>query len=254
MKTSIFAIFITILTFGLAYSQNAEQEWSLRKSYTTQVDLVVKFIEGANVKQRTAKAGLKYRYIETINNSVYIKFLDIKSSNDPFRDDDNFVNSTNDEIKYFIDQDDLTKIHKKKNASLVSGTLLAPIKIRPEEEINGETVPWELSTDLTLGQYIGFRLPISKTNAYYLTVPTVTLGTSLLSINSSNTNPETETSTTLGLTWSLGVLIDLNGFNIGMMLGRDYAPGSAGKDWIYNEKTWFSLGFGINLTSKNRDL
>ena len=76
----------------------------------------------------------------------------------------------------------------------------------------------------------------------------------MLSINSSNTSPASETSTTLGLTWSLGALLDINGFNIGLMLGKDYAPGVAGNDWIYNEELWFSLGFGINLTSKNRDL
>lgn len=250
MKFNLLLILSFVLKAQVLFSQTtAEQEWSLGKSYTTRVDLVVNYIDGANVKQRTAKAGLKYRYIETVDENIYIKFLNIKALNDPFKDDDRIVNSSNDDISYFVDQDDLTEIHKKKNGSLVSGTLLAPIKIRPKEE----TIPWELSTDITLGQYIGYRLPISKTNAYYL-IPALTLGTSLLSINSSNTNPEGETSTTLGLTWSAGILLDLNGFNAGFMLGKDYAPGRAGKDWIYNEKTWFSLGFGINLTLKNEDL
>ena len=48
---------------------------------------------------------------------------------------------------------------------------------------------------------------------------------------------------TIGLTWLIGIILDLNGFNIGLMLG---------KDWIINKKTWVSLG--INLTSKNKDL
>ena len=96
--TFIASIVITIMT----YSSNPGQEWSLRKSYTTQVDLVVNYLEGGTVKQRTAKAGLKYRYIETVNNNIYIQFISIKPEEDPFKSDDNYVNSMNDEIVYLL--------------------------------------------------------------------------------------------------------------------------------------------------------
>lgn len=242
-------LFISITVFG------QDQDWTLRKSYKTTIDLTVNYLDSVNVKTRIAKAGLKYRYIETVDDKIYIKFLKITKDTPLTQEDDNYVNTSNYVTTYFVEKGKLNTVHKQKNGSLVSGTLLAPIKIRPEKKIDAtNTVPWELSTDITLGQYIGYRFPLSKINPYYLTVPTLTLGTSLLSINSSNTAPKSETSTTLGLTWSTGIILDLNGFNIGFLLGKDYAPGKAGKDWIYNEEIWFSIGFGINLTSKNKDL
>ena len=255
MKTT-FLLFLMLLFYSSVYGQ--EQGWRLLKSYKTVIDLTVKYLDGETVKSRVAKAGLKYNYIKTVKDKVYIKFLKITQETEQIKNDPeyaNFVNANNDEVVYFVEKDKLNDLHKQKNSSLVSGTLLSPIKVRPEKDIDEtNSVPWELSTDFTLGQYIGYRFPLSKTNPYYITVPTFTIGTSLLSINSSNTEPEAETSTTLGLTWSAGILLDLNGFNIGFLLGRDYAPGKAGKNWIYNEETWYSIGFGINLTSKNKDL
>jgi hypothetical protein len=207
-------------------------------------------------KQRNpdTRTFVKARYKETVDGKIYIKFLKITATTDPKINDDNYVNSKNDNIVYFVESTKLSTLHKQKTSSLVSGTLLAPIKVRPEENVKGMNYPWELSTDISLGQYLGYRIPLSITNPYYITIPTITLGTSLLSINNSNTIPENDSSTTLGLTWSTGIILDLNGFNIALLLGKDYAPGQAGKNWIYNEKTWFSIGFGINLTSKNKDL
>ena len=252
MKSKL--LLITIFFIGVGVCAQ-DQSWTLRKSYKTTIDLTVNYLDGANIKTRIAKAGLKYRYIETVDDNIYIKFLKITKDTPLTKGNDKYVNATNDEITYFVKKDKLNILHKQKNGSLVTGTLLAPIKIRPEKKIDDtNTIPWELSTDISLGQYIGYRFPLSKTNPYYLTVPTFTLGTSLLSINSSNTTPESDSSTTLGLTWSTGIILDLNGFNVGLLLGKDYAPGQAGRDWIYNKETWFSIGFGINLTSKNKDL
>ncbi len=253
MKNTLIIIILFIFNLS-SYSQEIDQKWTVGKAYKTTTDLTVSYIEGNSVKQRTALAGLKYKYIETVDGKVYIKFYEITSDNTSAQGNDDFVNSENDDLTYFVLEDKFSELNKQKTLRIVSGTLLAPIKIRPEENINGTKVPWELSTDISLGQYLGLRFPISRKNPYYLTLPTFTLGTSLLSINSSNTNPQSETSTTLGLTWSAGVILDLKGFNIGFLVGRDYAPGAAGADWIYNEKTWYSVGFGINLTSKNRDL
>ncbi len=252
MKPILTILLITSVLISNA--QSAEQKFAFGKSYRTIIDLTVNYLDNGTVKQRTALAGLKYQYLGTIDGKVYIKFYEITDDKSKAKGDNAFVNENNDDISYFVDEDKLDDYNSQKTVRLVTGTLFAPIKIRPEEDINGATVPWELSTDITLGQYLGFRIPVSKRNPFYLTIPTVTFGTSLLSINSSNTDPENDISTTLGLTWSTGLVLDLNGFNIGFLLGRDYAPGSAGSDWIYNGKTWYSVGFGINLTSKNKDL
>ncbi len=245
---------ILILFSSIVLAQDVNQKWTLGKAYKTIVDFKVNYFEGVTIKQRTALAGLKYKYIETVDDKIFIKFLEITSDNTIAKGNDNYVNTENDDRTYFIIEDNIVDLNKQKTIRLVTGTLLAPIKIRPDKSVKGENIPWELSTDITLGQYLGFRFPVSQKNPFYITVPTITLGTSLLSINSSNTNPESESSTTLGLTWSTGIILDLNGFNIGFLWGKDYAPGTSGVNWIYNKENWFSIGFGINLTSKDRDL
>lgn len=252
MRTNAFFIMVFIAILGNTYGQ--EQEWTLGKSYKTTIDLTVNYIVGTTIKQRTAKAGLQYKYRGTIDDKVYIKFLSITKDTEETKDNDNFVNAKNDDIVYYVESSKLNNLHKQKTSSLVTGTMLAPIKVRPKESKNDIDYPWELSTDISLGQYLGYRFSLSKNNPYYITIPTITLGTSLLSINSSNSSPQADSSKTLGITGSLGIVIDFNGFNIGFLAGKDYAPGKAGQDWIYNEKVWYSVGFGINLTSKNKDL
>jgi hypothetical protein len=253
MKTTYIFTLLFLFT-SVTYAQELEQKMTVGKSYKTGVEMTVNYIDGSAIKSRTALAGLKYKYIETVDKKVYIRFFDITTDIPAAKGNDTFVNSDNDHITYFILQDDLNDFNRQKTLRLITGTMLAPIKIRPEVNVEGTVVPWELSTDIALGQYLGLRIPISKKNPFYITIPTFTLGTSLLSINRSNTSPESESSTTLGLTWSTGVILDLNSFNIGFLIGRDYAPGVSGSDWIYNEKTWLSIGFGINFTSKNKDL
>ncbi len=250
MKYLIYFLFVS-LTFNVLAQDDKDQSQtglSFGETYKTLADLVVKYNDGSEIKSRTAKAGLKYKYIQTVTNRVFIKFLRITKDTETTKAD-TYVNENNWDVTYWVDINDIRDFHKVKTSSLVSGTLLAPIKIRPSIE---ET-PWDLSTDISLGQYLGYRILISQTNPYYITFPILTLGTSLLSIDSSNTTPEAN-STTLGLTWSTGIILELDGFTLGFILGKDYAPGQAGKNWIYNEKVWFSVGFGVNLTSKNKDL
>lgn len=255
-------LFFTIATF----CQETEQsfDWSFTKTYKTLTELNVNYIENGKVEIRKAKAGLKYKVKDKIDNKIYIKFLQITSESASLTADDTYVNMNNSDIVYYVSESDLKPINKINTGSFITGTLLAPIKIRPsitetENKIEGEVttlvenkLPWELSTDISLGQYLGYRFHLGDKSPFYIT-PTFTFGTSLLNINESNSISENST-TTLGLTWSTGIIFDLNGFNIALMAGKDYAPGTIGKDWIYNEKMWYSIGFGINLTSKNKEL
>jgi hypothetical protein len=46
------------------------------------------------------------------------------------------------------------------------------------------------------------------------------------------------------------IYFDLNGVNVGFVLGCDYASG-VGDDWLYNKKLWYSFAIGYSFLNKN---
>ncbi|MCE7926311.1 MAG: hypothetical protein DYG98_24975 [Haliscomenobacteraceae bacterium CHB4] len=50
-----------------------------------------------------------------------------------------------------------------------------------------------------------------------------------------------------GITWSTGFIFQFDKFNIGFLLGKDYASG-IGDQWIYQDKMWYSFAIGYSFT------
>jgi len=46
------------------------------------------------------------------------------------------------------------------------------------------------------------------------------------------------------LTWSTGLVIQLEQYSLGLMIGKDYAS-EIGNDWEYHGKLWWSFGIGF---------
>lgn len=51
----------------------------------------------------------------------------------------------------------------------------------------------------------------------------------------------------MGITASTGVILELNDFQLGMMVGVDRATGDAGRGWVYNGKIWYAFGLGYSF-------
>jgi uncharacterized protein YlzI (FlbEa/FlbD family) len=138
---------------------------------------------------------------------------------------------------------------KWKNYNFSSGLMTVPFKLRPK--LNDST-EFNLTTDITLGGYFGLTKRISSSKRNYITIP-ATLGISYININDNNTtNVKKDNSIGVvpGITWSTGIIFQIEDFNIGFVLGQDYAS-SVGNKWIYNGKTWYSFAIGYNfLTQK----
>lgn len=116
-----------------------------------------------------------------------------------------------------------------------------PFKMRFRQD----SVPFNMTTDITLGSYIGIQKRISSKNDYYLTFP-LTLGLSYINVGNnetSNVNTSGSSSVVPGWTGSLGIAFDLDGFNLGFVCGLDYASG-VGDNWLYNGKLWISFAIG----------
>ncbi len=138
-----------------------------------------------------------------------------------------------------------TKIYNRK-VHLTGGLLTLPFKFR--SKVND--TPRSMTTDVTLGPYIGARMRLLKKSDFFLTVP-LTAGLTFINVNDSNTNPNNPQSNdnaiVPGFTLGSGLVFQLNKYEIGFIGGWDWGTGKAGSEWIYDAKPWISFAIGYSF-------
>lgn len=129
------------------------------------------------------------------------------------------------------------------NYNFSSGFLTVPFKLRPSKD----SLKSSITTDITLGPYFGITKRIASKRRYYLTIP-ANLGLSYININNNNTTniKNNDIGVVPGISWATGLIFQLEDFNIGFLLGKDYASG-IGNKWIYNKELWYSFAIGYNF-------
>lgn len=134
----------------------------------------------------------------------------------------------------------------RRNFHVTGGVLTLPFKFRGAV---GST-PRSMTTDVTIGPYVGSRVRLSKKSDFFLTVP-FTLGLSFINVNNGNTtvvNPQaTDNSIVPGFTIGTGLVFQLNKYELGIIGGYDFGTGKSGNEWIYNEKPWVSFAIGYSF-------
>lgn len=129
-----------------------------------------------------------------------------------------------------------------RDAHVTGGQLTLPFKIRKSREHN----TFRLTTDVTLGGYIGYTRRLSRKRDFFLTVP-LTAGLTFINVNDNNTTLDlsaSDTEVVPGLTWSSGIIIQMDKYNFGLLFGKDYAS-NVGNQWEYHGKLWWSFGIGF---------
>ena len=132
---------------------------------------------------------------------------------------------------------------------VTGGQLTIPFKIRPKAEHG----TFRLTTDVTLGAFIGLTKKLSEKKEHYLTIP-LTAGLTFININNNNTSMEfaasddPETGVVPGRSWSSGILLQVDQYNLGLIFGKDYAS-EVGDQWLYHRKMWWSFGLGFSFTN-----
>ena len=124
------------------------------------------------------------------------------------------------------------------------GQITLPFKIRPK----ADTESFRLTTDVTLGGYIGLKYQLSEKRNYSLTLP-LSAGLTFINLNNGNTTLDRtldDAEVVPGLTWATGIILQLDQYNIGLMFGKDYAS-EIGNQWQYHGKTWWSFGIGFSF-------
>lgn len=151
--------------------------------------------------------------------------------------------------------DDVTKVRKRYplrvksgNNHLNIGTLFLPFKIRP----GGQGALFSFNSDVSLGGTFGWNFRISHFKPYYLG-PFAYIGTSIINVDSSTTNGVVRQSDYQvgAITACLGVVLELDKFQIAAISGFDFIPGTIGQNWMYSNRPWFTIGFGYQFIKKD---
>ncbi|MCE2822965.1 MAG: hypothetical protein ACK5FV_00760 [Bacteroidota bacterium] len=120
------------------------------------------------------------------------------------------------------------------------GQITLPFKIRADSEKH----TFRLTTDVTLGGYVGCTLQLNEGKCS-VTVP-ATAGLTFINAGNNTTTVDRSTDAEVipGLTWSTGLVIQLEQYSLGLMIGKDYAS-EIGNEWEYHGKLWWSFGIGF---------
>jgi|GEM_PF-1815859 len=128
------------------------------------------------------------------------------------------------------------------DVQVTGGQLTLPFKIRPK----AETQSFRLTTDVTVGAYIGLSKRLSAKKNYFLTIP-FAAGLTFISLHDSNTTLSRdldEAEVVPGITWCFGAILQLEQYSLGLMFGKDYAS-EIGNQWEYHGQMWWSFGIGF---------
>lgn len=131
---------------------------------------------------------------------------------------------------------------------MTGGQLTVPFKIRP----NADHGTFRLTTDVTLGAFVGLTKRLSENKDHFLTIP-MTAGLTFVNLSDNNTSVEFAAlneggnDVVPGLTWSSGIILQLDQYNLGLIFGKDFAS-EVGDQWLYHKQWWWSFGLGFSFT------
>lgn len=235
--------------------------------YRTDADLIINKVRAKTLASDTAfilESGLKYRIVDIDKGVTFIKMIPVVGY---------YKNSVSNGEVYIrvkpetplatfreIPKNELYSVPESKlltyNKVIVNhvalGTMLLPIKIRRPTKFNDIKYRRQFSTDISVGPYIGYRFKLRGNN--YKTHTTIGLfaGPTLIDYVSSTSqsgsplngvNPDNMFAFTSGL----GLVHEIEGFQVGVVYGADWVSGNRVDEWPYDGKGWFSLAIGYNF-------
>lgn len=172
----------------------------------------------------------------------------LKGSEDYINSEDNgkrFFIKTN-ELSRFLEDGNIEQQFKKWSPKLVTGaTISTPFKFRPKVGDKN----YIFSPELSLGPFIGANFRMDKKLPIFLNL-ILSAGINSININDNVQLDEDEKDgLALGFYTSVGAVVQINDFQVGALYGYDFVSGEMGKNWLYNEKPWFSFSIGFNFLS-----
>lgn len=213
-------------------------------------------IVGTN-KEVRPKGSFRFRISKISNDTIYFRFK--YGMSDPKLDKgeslEDFVNQGNSKKEFYITKSK-GEIYTFNFQGLAWGALIAPIKIRPKTQFNGENIPLKLTTDISIGPYIGYqfgRTSFSNNEENTITHTIAAFAspyTSFTEVNTSNSTDDSKNGTTVAaFSFGTGYLFEISHkIQLGALVGWDFIGGDLAEKWYYQGKPWYSLAIGFNFT------
>lgn len=277
MKQLILSFILGLLTLS-AFGQNNNdgdiQDKDVRYSSKKGIIFYVLNLKNSNdikiVEEKQTAYPLEFILPNTLiigNEYTEVQFLKINDEKDTsvysldglnitkLKDSRDYINSSDNNKRFFIKTSELSKYlddgnieqqFKKWSPKLITGaTISTPFKFRPK--IDGKN--YIFTPELSLGPYIGANFRMDKKLPISLNT-IVSAGVNSININDNvQVDEDSKDGLALGFYTSIGAVIQINDFQIGALYGFDFVSGEMGKNWLYNEKPWFSFSIGFNFLS-----
>lgn len=216
------------------------------------------------------RKGLKYRLVDSEAGTLYIKMIPRVGypRTDPatraagvagttfitYNDGD--ASPTNYIVPkyevYSVSEAELKAYNKVIVNQVVLGAMLLPIKIRPAREFNGIKYERHFATDISVGPFIGYRFKLQGNNYKSFTTLGIFAGPTLVNYVSTTSQTGSQANSVnpdnmFAFTYGLGLVHEINGFQFGVVYGKDRVSGKRVAEWPYDGKGWFSLAIGYNF-------
>lgn len=159
------------------------------------------------------------------------------------------------DFQYQLDEGFIRKRYETRKLALDWGaSLTLPFKMRPEvNDLNMKITP-----EIALGGFLGLRKRVSPYKPHYLYPLVITAGVTIIGLNKDNVIVEQNTGDVkdglvFARTISIGSIVVLDDFQLGAVIGWDKPGGEIGKNWIYNDRLWFSFQIGFNFLQRKKE-
>jgi hypothetical protein len=138
-----------------------------------------------------------------------------------------------------------TRVYDPWSWDLAAGVLLLPIKMR----LGGGGRAFDFSKDVTLGTVAGPRWRLDSERELFISA-LVGAGLTAVTLDSASTGGVIRGSTDrAAVTLTAGTMLEINRFQLGIMVGSDRISNPNQSDWRYHGKPWLAVGLGYTLLS-----
>lgn len=193
---------------------------------------------------------IKWRKDVDLNNQFYnTKSRERGQSNIPTQPD----------VFFILPLTDFNKsIMKFAKAPFAVGVLVIPIKMRfgnGDQDIAENRRYFTFESAVSVGLSIGINIKLDSSKFTAKNHLAILTGVSLSSVpvDSFTTKGYLSSSTnSASITWHVGVLYQVDNFQIGLFAGMDFLAGELGRQWKYRNKPWFGLGLGYSMFKAKR--
>jgi hypothetical protein len=246
-KTLLVALLIIFYT--AAFTQDLREGYHITRFYVGNVPQVDINGTATTATTQPLVANRKFQIVNIVNGDYIIHLAEFGDSfSNASALNTQFVRSGNVDIYFRITkaQYDSSAIRIEKAGKWVIGTGTTLGKLRPgsSEPKDGYNIYSDFGNDFNIGATLGWKVTKKENSLTGL----FGVGFGAIGVNDYTTKGFVDSSSNpFSITPSIGILVEIKKFQIGIFSGIDYLTGEVSNHWIYKGRPWLGLGFGYRI-------